>query len=120
MTVYNQHTYGSVFVGPTGHTHTKVKTGKDDGTPTAIDCGACEPFLVKEGWVYDPALVPLTDRQLAEQERVTKEGNAALLAFQRDLAANAAEALLEGGTAKAATPRAPRRRTAKRAVKAGA
>lgn len=119
MTLYNQHTFTAVFVSQTGHSH--VRSGGDDGTPMAIDCGACEPFLTKDGWVYDPKLVPLTDRQMAEQERVSKQGNAALLAFQRDLAANAASALLEGGApAKAPRPRAARPRAPRATRKAAA
>lgn len=76
-TVYNQHSVTSVGVGPTGHVHNR--SGDAEGeTPTAIDCVACEPFLVKEGWVYNPNLVPLTDQQVMDRERADREGNQAV------------------------------------------
>ncbi len=76
-TLYNQHTYSSVFVGQTGHTHTRAADADTD-LPFAVDCGVCEPYLVREGWVYNTELVPPTDVQLREQERLEREGNIAV------------------------------------------
>lgn len=87
---YNQHTYRSVFVGQTGHQHNRAD--KDDGfTPMAVDCEACEPYLVKEGWVYNPELVPLTDQQIREKDRVEREGNLAVKQAAQTLASVAAD-----------------------------
>ncbi len=93
--VYAQHRYSSIFVSETGHQHNRA-TADDGETPFAIECAACEPFLVKEGWVYHPAQVPLTDEQERRKERITRDGNAALKAFQERLADQAAEALVSG------------------------
>jgi hypothetical protein len=76
-TIYTQHSVSSVYVGPTGHQH--VRAQDDDGhTPFALECAACEPYLVKEGWVYDTELVPLTDTQQRAQERMEREGSIAV------------------------------------------
>ena len=77
-TVYLQHRYHSIGVGPTGHNHTRAEP--DDGeTPTAIDCDVCAPYLVRDfGGVYNPDLVPLTDRQVAAREKADREGNSAV------------------------------------------
>lgn len=113
-TVYTQHRYTAVFVGETGHHHQRAT--EDDGvTPFAIQCDACEPFLVKEGWVYNPALVPLTDEQLRRKERIEVEGNAALKAFQEKLAESAAVAAVAVSAPKApATRRVPKPKPAVR------
>ncbi len=92
--IYTQHTITAIFVSQTGHHHVRAYTDEATfygETPTSIECGACEPYLVKEGWVYDPDLVPLTDRQIANRERLEREGNAAV--------AKAAEALATSATA---------------------
>lgn len=88
MPIYAQHTVSSVFVGPTGHQHNRAVP--DDGQPFAIECAACEPFLVKEGWVYNPELVPLTDIQERERDRVEREGNLAVKQVAERLAEAAA------------------------------
>lgn len=116
--VYNQHVYSSVFIGQTGHTHAKAAAAADDETPMAIDCSACEPFLVKEGWVYAEENVPLTDRQARDQERTEREGNLAVKQVAEALAATAAEAIVAGTAAKRAAgstvaKKATRRKTAR-------
>lgn len=107
VTVYNQHTFTSVNVGPTGHVHSRASSDPDDQTPTAVECGACEPFLVREGWVHDPGSVPLTDRQEREREQVEREGNLAVKQVAESLAAAAANAIVQASpdAAKAARPR---------------
>jgi hypothetical protein len=91
-TIYAQHSVSSVSVGPTGHQHNRAS--KDDGhTPFALDCEVCEPFLVKEGWVYNPEQVPLTDSQIREKERVEREGNLAVKQAAEMLASAAADAV---------------------------
>jgi hypothetical protein len=119
-TVFNQHTTTSIFVGQTGHTHNRAEDAAADAVeaPTAIDCSACEPFLVKEGWVYNPAGVPLTERQVREQEQTEREGNLAVKHVAEALADRAAEVLVAGRTPSA--PRAPRTPRAPRAPRAKA
>lgn len=91
-TIYAQHSVASVSVGPTGHQHNRA-TPDDGHTPFAINCEACEPFLVKEGWVYNPEQVPLTDAQIREKERVEREGNLAVKQAAEMLATVAADAV---------------------------
>jgi len=75
--VYLQGTVGSVFVSQTGHHHSKAP-GADKSKPFAIDCDECSPYLVKEGGVFRPELVPLTADQEAEKKRHEAEGNLAV------------------------------------------
>lgn len=83
--IYTQSTVTSVGVGPTGHVHNKANPG--DGKPFALECGACEPFLVKEGWVYSSELVPLTESETREKERIEREGNLAVKRASEQMAA---------------------------------
>lgn len=101
MTVYNQYTYTSVFVGQTGHAHVKAE-GAEARAPMAITCSACEPILVREGWVHAAELVPLTDVQEREKERAEREGNLAVR--------QAAEALSTSLSSQLAGGMAPKRR----------
>jgi hypothetical protein len=94
-TIYNQYVVTSVFVGQTGHTHVRVDDPKHPEVPTAIDCVSCEPFLVKEGWVYSPDLVPLTDTQVRNQEKATREGGQVVRWAAEQMAQQAASALVE-------------------------
>ena len=95
MTAYNQHTFTSVFIGPTGHQHDRDPKATDT-EPTAIDCDVCAPYLASDGWVFDPKLVPLTDRQIEEQEKRDREGAAAI----RQAAAALADGLAESARKK--------------------
>ncbi len=113
-TIYTQPTVSSVYVGPTGHTHSKADPAS--GKPFAIDCGACEAYLIREGWVYDVELVPPTDQQLREQERIEREGNLAVKQAAEALA-TAATAQLTSSTTKA--PRKTRTSTRRTATKTG-
>lgn len=99
--LYAQHTVGAVFVSQTGHQH--VRTEPSDGSPTSLDCVMCEPYLVQEGWVYDPVLVPLTEQQQREQERIEREGNMAVKQVAEALAETAAAALAAGVPSAAGT-----------------
>lgn len=104
-TIYSQSTISSVFVGKTGHAHEKEDPSSDE--PFALDCVACEPHLVREGWVYKPEQVPLTEAQEREQERLEREGNIAVKQAAEALATAAAAQLT--GT----EPKTTRRRTTK-------
>jgi hypothetical protein len=108
-TVYTQHTVTSISVGPTGHVHNRAQTDPADASPTAIDCDACGPFLIKEGWTHDPESVPLTDRQERDKERVERDGNLAVKQVAEALAERAAEALVTGGAPRAAVKRTPKK-----------
>ncbi len=109
-TVYNQHTYTAIFVGQTGHSHSRAS---DDGqTPMAIDCAVCEPFLVKDGWVYNTELVPLTDAQEREAERLEREGNLAVKQAAEAMAAVVSQKVLETAATKPKTTRTRARKTA--------
>lgn len=89
-TVYLQHRFTNIYVGPTGHSHTR--DANDDLTkPWGINCDACERFLVAEGAVYRPEQVPLTDDQIAENERLEREGNLAVRQASQALATAAAK-----------------------------
>lgn len=103
-TVYTQGRFKSIFIGATGHVHNREGDFESDETPMAVDCVSCEPYLVKEGWVYAPEQVPLTDRQEREQQRQEREGNMAVKQVAEALAESAREALATGS--------APRRRAA--------
>lgn len=104
MTVlYNQHTITSIFVGQTGHQHTKAP-GAPEMAPMAIDCAQCQPFLLREGWVVSPESVPLTDRQIREKERIEREGSLAVRQASEAMA-SFANAKLTGGSSR---PRAKR------------
>lgn len=89
---YAQHTITSVAVGPTGHTHDRSLPITDE-TPTVVECAACAPYLIREGWYANPELVPLTERQLKERERIEREGNLAVKEVTAALAASAASAI---------------------------
>jgi hypothetical protein len=103
-TVYLQHVFTSIGVGPTGHQHVRAESA-DPNAPTAIDCDVCAPILVRDfGGVYDPDLVPLTDRQTASREKSDREGNAAVRM--------AAESLARSATAVVTKQAASRRRVA--------
>ncbi len=109
-TIYTQHTVKALYVTQTDHRHQRAAGPEEDETPTALDCAMCEPYLVKEGWVYDPALVPLTDRQERERERIKEEGNAAVSRAAEALAATAlaASQMGTGGVTQKRTRRAAR------------
>jgi hypothetical protein len=96
-TVYLQSTTSEVYVAPTDHHH-KRPIGDDTNRPFAIDCEACEKYLVREGAVYSPDLVPLTSSQVAEQEKIEREGNLAVKQAATALAESAASLLVEGRT----------------------
>jgi hypothetical protein len=106
-TVYLQHSVTSIGIGKTGHVHNRVATAPGDESPTAIDCAECEKWLVKEGAVYSPEQVPLTDRQIAAREKVEREGGVAVKAAAEALAATAASVL----AGNASPDRRPRRKT---------
>jgi hypothetical protein len=113
-TLFNQHVYTSIFIGQTGHTHNRAGDAEDE-TPTAIDCAACEPFLVREGWVYTPEAVPLTERQVRAREQTEREGNLAVKQVAEALAQAASDAIVGAHRgAGAATATAPRSRTVKK------
>ncbi len=84
--VYNQSAISSIYVGPTGHSHTKVGEG-----PMAVDCAICEPFLVREGWVYRRDDAPLSDAEQREKERIEREGSLAVKQSAESLARVATE-----------------------------
>ncbi len=108
--VYLQTSVSSVHVGRTGHTHTRA--GDDlNVAPFGVDCDACEADLVREGAVYDRELVPLTDRQQREKERVEREGNLAVKQVADALAETVAGALV-GRTGDGAARPARRARAA--------
>lgn len=111
MTVYNQHVFTSVSVGPTGHQHGREHAKGEE--PTAIDCPACEPYLVADGWVSSPDQVPKTVAQIADEERREREGNSAVRQAAEAMARVAAEAV--GVDRAPRAPRAPRRATKARA-----
>lgn len=91
-TVYYQGTHTAITIGPTGHQHKKAEKA-DKNEPFAIDCAECEPYLVREGWVYNKKLVPLTQEQLDEQEDVEREGNLAVKQVAEAMAETAAAVL---------------------------
>ncbi len=83
--VFLQGSIGSIFIPQTRHNHTR-SAPLDDEVPTAIKCSDCEPYLVKLGGVYDPAAVPLTQRQIDARERAKEAGNSAVAEAARALA----------------------------------
>jgi uncharacterized membrane protein len=86
--VYLQGSIGAVYVSQTGHQHLR-NIPPDDNIPTKINCPECEAYLVRDhGGVYSPEQVPLTDRQVAAQEKSTREGNAAVSEAAKVLAKN--------------------------------
>jgi hypothetical protein len=86
QTVFLQGSVGSVFIPQTRHNHTR-SAPLDDEVPTAIKCGDCEPFLVKNlGAVYDASQVPPTQRQLDARERAKEAGNSAVAEAAKALA----------------------------------
>ncbi len=85
-TLYNQSAISSIYVGPTGHSHTKVGEG-----PMAVECAVCEPYLVREGWVYRRDDAPLSDSEQRERERIEREGGLATKQMAEALAEAAAE-----------------------------
>ena len=102
MTVYLQNTVYSVSRAETGHVH--VRPADDDmSLPFAIDCDACAPFLVKDGGTVSPDQVPLTGAQIAEQERIEREGNLAVKQAAAALAESAATLVTSGGSRKRST-----------------
>lgn len=99
MTVYGQVSNYSVSRAETGHNH--VRPADDDmSLPFAIDCDACAPFLLRDGWVASPDQVPLTGAQIAEQERIEREGNLAVKQAAAALAESAATLVTSGGSSR--------------------
>ena len=94
-TVYLQSTHTEVFIGPTGHHH-KRAAGEDLSLPMAIDCDACAPYLVKDMYgTYKIEQVPLTEAQVAEKERIEREGNYAVQEAAKLIAGRAATIVSE-------------------------
>ena len=107
-TVYLQSGTYSIHVGKTGHTHVRSAADEAADLPMAIDCSICEPFLVKEGAVYDVTLVPLTAVQQREKERVEREGNFAMQRAATALA-DAAAGVVTRDDSRSGRPRRVRR-----------
>lgn len=103
MKLYARSDLNVVAVGPTGHVHERPKVrafGRGDDVfekVWALDCPACEQYLLSDGWAKHPDKVELTpdEREIAEAEE--KTGNAMVAQMARALAENAANAVRDLG-----------------------
>lgn len=69
MTVYASSDIEFVAISGAGHAHEKTKNEKH----MAVTCAACEPELLKMGWVKDVRSVPLTFDEKREAEAAEKD-----------------------------------------------
>jgi len=105
MTVYGQSDIDSITVSGSGHSHVRSKGEQN----MSVTCAACEPELIKMGWVTDPRNVPLTFDELRDAELAQQD----IARFEQikvaEAAREAASAVRAAGTRPATTRRGPAR-----------
>ena len=90
--LFNQSAIRSIYVGQTGHSHSQTPPPKGEPPqPFTVDCAICEPYLVREGWVYRRDAAPLSDAEQREKERIEREGGLATKQMAEALSETAAE-----------------------------